>query len=234
MFAAVTSVALVGVQPQPVRVEAHVGTGRKEPFQLVGLPDAAVREAKERVRAAIASSAFEFPQRRVVVNLSPADLPKGGSAYDLPIALAILAAARLVRPGAANVVALGELALDGTVRSARGGLGAALVARDAGSRCVLPTAAAEEASVAHGVDVRAVADLAEAISVALGETRTRRCPSSCLSNTSWLRRRSAACWPSPAGRPNAGRRTAIPAGRLGRGLSGGNRTYKKQPTRKLS
>ena len=84
MNATVTSCALVGVEPRPVSVETHV-TGGKPVFVIVGLPDAAVREAKERVRAAFASSGYTFPQGRVVVNLSPADLPKAGSIYDLPI-----------------------------------------------------------------------------------------------------------------------------------------------------
>jgi magnesium chelatase family protein len=167
MFAAVTSVALVGVDPRPVRVEVHVG-GSTPSFSLVGLPDTAVREAKERVRSAVASSGFAFPNRRLTVNLAPADLPKAGSAYDLPIALGILAAARLVSPAAADVVAVGELALDGGVRTAREGIGAALVARRRSARCLLPAAAAAEA-VAVGADVRAVRSLAHAVAVALGD-----------------------------------------------------------------
>lgn len=168
MFATVLSTALVGVEPQRVRVEAHVGGG-KPAFVIVGLPDAAVREARERVRAALASSTFEFPGRRVVVNLSPADLPKAGTAYDLPIALGILAAARLIPPAAADVVALGELALDGSVRSVRGGLGAALVARDAGLPCLLPATAAGETAGRSELPVRAVRSLAHAVQVARGQ-----------------------------------------------------------------
>jgi len=91
MFASVTSAALVGVEPSPIRVEVHV-SGRTRGFTIVGLPDAAVREARERVRSAIASSGHEFPARWVTVNLAPADVPKVGSAYDLPIALGVLAA----------------------------------------------------------------------------------------------------------------------------------------------
>lgn len=167
MFAAVTSVALVGVDPRPVRVEVHVG-GSTPSFSLVGLPDTAVREAKERVRSAVASSGFAFPNRRLTVNLAPADLPKAGSAYDLPIALGILAAARIVPAAAADVVAVGELALDGGVRTAREGIGAALVARRQSTRCLLPLDAAVEAA-AVGADVRAVRSLAHAVAVALGD-----------------------------------------------------------------
>jgi magnesium chelatase family protein len=169
MFATVLSTALVGVEPQQVRVEAHVGGGGKPAFVIVGLPDAAVREARERVRAALTSSTYEFPSRRVVVNLSPADLPKAGTAYDLPIALGILAAARLIPPAAADVVALGELALDGSVRSVRGGLGAALVAKDAGRRCLLPTVAAVETAGRAELPVHAVRSLSHAVQVARGQ-----------------------------------------------------------------
>jgi magnesium chelatase family protein len=168
VFAAVTSVALVGIDPCPVRVEVHVGGGRSI-FQLVGLPDTAVREAKERVRAAVLSSGYPFPSRHLTVNLAPAEIPKAGSAYDLPIALAVLAASGMVPPGVTGVVALGELALDGGVRPARGGLGAGIVAAGTGLPCLLPPGSATEASVVRGAEVRVVRTLAEAVSVALGE-----------------------------------------------------------------
>ncbi|MFH2073306.1 MAG: magnesium chelatase domain-containing protein, partial [Actinomycetota bacterium] len=146
MFAAVTSVALVGIEPRPVRVEVHV-SGSKALFNLVGLPDTAIREAKERVRAALASSGYRFPNRRLTVNLAPADVPKAGSAYDLPIALGVLVASGSVPPSVAAVVALGELALDGEVRSARGGLAAGMVAAAANLPCVLPAGSAAEAGM---------------------------------------------------------------------------------------
>ncbi|MDH3397346.1 MAG: YifB family Mg chelatase-like AAA ATPase [Acidimicrobiia bacterium] len=169
MFAAITSVALVGVEPRPVRVEVHVGS--QEPrFALVGLPDTAVREAKDRVRAAMASSGFRFPSRRVTVNLAPADLPKVGSAYDLPIALGVLAASGAVPHAVTGVVALGELALDGSVREARGGLAAGFVARDMNLPCILTGMAAGQASMVKGAVVRSIGSLAEAVSVALGES----------------------------------------------------------------
>jgi len=151
-----------------VRVEVFVGGGPPK-FQLVGLPDAAVREAKERVRAAIQSSGFSFPGRRVVVNLAPADVPKGGSAYDLPIALGVLAASKAIPAVCAGVVALGELGLDGGVRTVRGGLGAAVVAGKAGLRCLLPPASAAEAAALGQVPVAAVGSLLEAVAVAAGE-----------------------------------------------------------------
>jgi len=168
MFAAVTSVALVGVDPVPIRVEVHVG-GSKPLFGLVGLPDTAVREAKERVRAALSSAGYPFPNRRITVNLAPADIPKAGSAYDLPIALGVLAASRVVPPGVGEVVALGELALDGVVRPARGALGAASVAAAAGRPCLVHPGSVGEAALVGGAEVRGVRSLGHAVAVALGE-----------------------------------------------------------------
>lgn len=167
MFAAVTSVALVGVEPRPVRVEVHIGGGSKK-FSIVGLPDAAVREAKERVKAAMAASSFTFPSREVIVNLSPADLPKAGSAYDLPIAIGVLAATKQVAEAATRIVTLGELALDGVVRPAVGSLGAAMVAANESLRCVLPYGVSTASTLAGTVDVVPAATLVEAIHGALG------------------------------------------------------------------
>jgi magnesium chelatase family protein len=180
MLGSVTSVAIVGVEPRPITVEAHVSGADREVFSIVGLPDTAVREAKERVRSALAGSGYEFPRRRVVINLSPADLPKGGAAYDLPIALAILIANDQMKAPETGLVALGELALDGAVRSVRGGLAAALVARRFGSRCLLPAGPAGEASVLAGVDVRSVDCLRSAALglVASPESRGGSTPSS--------------------------------------------------------
>ena len=93
MLASVNSVVLVGVEPRRLRVEVHVGGGKRL-TTIVGLPDTAVREAKERVAAALTASGYSMPKGRTVVNLSPADLPKSGSAYDLPIALAVMMATR--------------------------------------------------------------------------------------------------------------------------------------------
>ena len=178
MFSAVTSVALVGVEPRPVRVEVHI-TGGQPAIAIVGLPDVAVREARERVRAALVSSGFRFPARRVVVNLAPADIPKAGSAYDLPIALGVLAACGEAPPGAAGVVALGELALDGAVRAVRGGYGAALVARAGEKPCLLSPGSAVEACRVAGADVRAVLTLRDAVDVATGRAAPAPIPVGC-------------------------------------------------------
>jgi magnesium chelatase family protein len=124
----------------------------------------------------MASSGYSFPNRRVTVNLAPADLPKAGSAYDLPIALGVLAAARIVPYEVTQAVALGELALDGSVREARGGLAAGLLARDLDTRCVLAGTAAGQAALVSGAQVRSVASLPEAVTVAAGESDGRPVP----------------------------------------------------------
>ncbi len=163
MFATVTSCAVVGVEPWPISVEAHVGGGRPG-FAIVGLPDAAVREAKERVRAAFAASGFGFPRGRVVVNLSPADLPKSGAAHDLPIALGILAAQGTAQLGDGPVAALDELGLDGSLRPVRGILAATIMARRRSARCLVPA----NAGVAADDVVVPVVDLFHAVEVLAG------------------------------------------------------------------
>ena len=168
MFASIASTALVGVESRHVRVEVHATGSSKPSFSIVGLPDTAVREARERVLSALASSGYEVPTGRVIVNLSPADLPKAGSAYDLPIALGTLVATGKIEKQAGRVVALGELALDGTVRAVRGGLGAAIVARQLDLPCVLAPEAAGEADQIGGSTVRGATDLKEAVAVSLG------------------------------------------------------------------
>lgn len=159
---------MVGPEPHAVRVEAYVGRPR-EGFSLVGLPDTAIREARHRVKAALFASSYDFPNRAITVNLAPADLPKAGSAYDLPIALGVLAASRQVSNAVTQVVALGELALDGSLRPARGALAAALVARKRRVPVLVAPESAAEASAVPGVDVRVVRDLGEAVAAALGE-----------------------------------------------------------------
>ena len=135
-------------------------------FTIVGLPDTAVREARQRVWAALSSSGFRLKARSITVNLSPADLPKGGSAYDLPIALGLLAANGIVPVEAVDVVALGELALDGRIRPVIGGLGAALVAARTGRRCLLAEGTGD--AWAAGAEVVTVGDLIEAVAALNG------------------------------------------------------------------
>ncbi|MGH8957879.1 MAG: YifB family Mg chelatase-like AAA ATPase [Acidimicrobiia bacterium] len=171
MFAQAMSVAMVGAEPRPVRIEAHVGRPI-ESFSLVGLPDTSIREAKQRVKAAILSTGQDFPHRQITVNLSPADLPKAGSDYDLPIALGVLAASKVI-PSPARMIVAGELALDGTVRRSRWGIGAALLAVERGWPCLIAEADAPTAARVPGSKVFAIASLAEATSVIAGGSSPR-------------------------------------------------------------
>jgi magnesium chelatase family protein len=167
MFSSITSAAQIGVEARQVHVETHVASGRAA-FGIVGLPDTAVREATHRVRSAFANSGYRFPRgSHLTVNLAPAALPKSGPAFDLPIALSVLAAERLVPPATAHVVAVGELALDGKVRLSRNILAAARVARRLGRPLLIPRGGEEEAFLVDGVDVRAVDSLADAVDAAL-------------------------------------------------------------------
>lgn len=161
MYAAVTSVALVGGDVRPVEVQVHVGK-QTEAFKLSGLPDTAVREAKDRVRAAVASSGVHFPNRTVTVNLAPAHLPKSGTDFDLPIAIGVLAAAKEIpRPGRAIVV--GELALDGTVRAGAGSVGAAVLSARSGEPCLVAGAVAGEVAAVPGATVHGISSLVDAV-----------------------------------------------------------------------
>ncbi|QZI70929.1 YifB family Mg chelatase-like AAA ATPase [Pseudomonas protegens] len=162
-LAIIHSRAQVGVQAPAVSVEVHLANGLPS-LTLVGLPEAAVKESKDRVRSAILNAGFNFPPRRITLNLAPADLPKDGGRFDLAIALGILAASVQV-PALAldNLECLGELALSGAVRAVRGVLPAALAARKAGRTLLVPRANAEEACLASGLEVIAVDHLLEAV-----------------------------------------------------------------------
>src|SRR6187455_2290766 len=120
MLARLRTAAIYGVEACAVQVEVDVSFGMPV-FAMVGLPDASVRESRDRVRSAIRNSGFEFPPHRITVNLSPADVRKAGASFDLPIALGILAAqGTLKRRAAPDLLVLGELSLDGAIQSARG------------------------------------------------------------------------------------------------------------------
>src|SRR4051812_9998766 len=168
---------VLGVEPVPVLVEVDVSFGLPQ-FTMVGLPDASVRESRDRVRAAIRNCGFEFPLERVTVNLSPADVRKAGTSFDLPIALGVLAAAGLVeRRDVRDLLLLGELSLDGGVHPSRGVLPIAAAARRAGFRGILvPVPNAAEATVVGGIDVFPVSTLAEAVGVVNAPGAARRAP----------------------------------------------------------
>ncbi|WP_062297264.1 YifB family Mg chelatase-like AAA ATPase [Demequina maris] len=158
------SVVLTGLAGHVIDVEAHVARGLPA-FTIVGLPDASLAEAKDRVRAAVASSGVEWPRQRITVNLSPASLPKSGPATDLAIAVAVLAAARTLDAARAReLVLLGELGLDGRVRPVRGVLPAVAAAVEAGSpRVVVPAGNADEAALVAGATVDGAVALASVL-----------------------------------------------------------------------
>jgi len=162
-LAVVASRALAGIEAPEVTVEVHLGPGLPA-FHIVGLPDAEVREAKDRVRAALNHARFEFPARRITVNLAPADLPKDSSRLDLPIALGVLAASGQLAPEAlAGHEFAGELSLTGEVREVRGALAMALQARAVGRAFVLPAGNAPQAALAEGARILPAQSLLEVV-----------------------------------------------------------------------
>ncbi len=164
MLAQVRSAALRGIEAFAVAVEVDVSFGLPV-FAMVGLPDASVRESRDRVRAAIRNSGFEFPGHRITVNLAPADVRKAGASFDLPIAVAILAAAGIVpRLDPARVAIVGELSLDGAVLPTRGVLPVAIgLQRQGIDALLLPTTNAAEAAVVEALRVVPIATLADAV-----------------------------------------------------------------------
>src|SRR3954470_9190177 len=148
MLACVRSAAVFGIDAAPVNIEVDVSYGLPC-FTVVGLPDASVRESRDRIKSAIRNSGFQFPQHRIVVNLAPADVRKAGASFDLPIALGVLAACGVIaRRDVQDVLILGELSLDGGIQAARGVLPIAVAARRQRiAGLLLPIANAPEAAV---------------------------------------------------------------------------------------
>ncbi|MBK8321936.1 MAG: YifB family Mg chelatase-like AAA ATPase [Betaproteobacteria bacterium] len=165
---------LDGLAAPLVRVEAHVGNGLPA-FHVVGLAETEVKESRDRVRAALATSGFEFPQRRVTVSLAPADLPKESGRFDLPIALGILAATGQVPAGAfAELEFAGELALSGELRPIRGALAMAAASRRDGRAFVLPESSAREAALVPGAVLHPAKSLAAVCAHLTGHERLDR------------------------------------------------------------
>ncbi|MBI2882662.1 MAG: YifB family Mg chelatase-like AAA ATPase, partial [Candidatus Methylomirabilis oxyfera] len=164
MLAKVLSSAVLGVEAYLVDVEVDIAQGLPN-FNTVGLPDAAVKESRDRVRAAIKNCGFDFPARRITVNLAPADIKKEGACFDLPIACAILAAMGLIKPDRLQShLLLGELALDGGIRGVTGALPMAVAAaRTRLTGMVLPAENAPEAAVVEGIQVFGVETLPQVV-----------------------------------------------------------------------
>lgn len=168
MIAKVLSGAVLGLDGQIIDVEAAVSQGLPNTI-IVGLPDAAVQESKERVRAAIKSSSLSYPQGRVSVNLAPADVPKIGSQYDIPIALSILLAAETVQANTQGKLFLGELSLDGRIRRVSGVLPQVLAAQAAGiTEVYVPAANTPEALLVSGIKVYGLESLSELLAHLVG------------------------------------------------------------------
>jgi magnesium chelatase family protein len=164
MLSKVLSAAVLGIDAYIVTVETHL-EGQLPTIATVGLPDGAVKESKERVHAAIKNSGFTFPQKRVIINLAPADVKKVGTAFDLPIAIGILAASGAIPAADLNAyIILGELSLDGSLQSVRGALPIAMTIRaNQKQSIILPKQNAKEAAMAEGLNVFAVGSLREAV-----------------------------------------------------------------------
>lgn len=160
MLAKVTSGATIGLKSIPVTVEVDISSHSLPSFTIVGLPSKSVEESRERVRSAIKNSGAEFPSHRITVNLAPADLPKEGPAFDLPIALGILLASGQIQANVENLLLFGELSLDGTLRHTNGILPIALLAKEKGYKgFFLPEINAKEAAIVNGVKIYPVSSL---------------------------------------------------------------------------
>src|SRR3990172_11842812 len=164
MLSRVLSCATIGIEAYIVEVEVDIALGLPT-FSTVGLPDTAVKESKDRVKAAIVNTGFEFPVRRITVNLAPADIRKEGPFFDLPIAIGIIAAQGLIDENILkDYIILGELSLDGGVRHIKGALPMAVAARNSGKKgIILPKGNCEEAAVVQEIRVYPVSSLAESV-----------------------------------------------------------------------
>lgn len=162
MLSKIASYALVGLDGVPVEVETDINKGMVS-YELVGLPDAAVKESKERVYSAIRNSVLRFPVNKITVNLAPADIKKEGSQYDLPIAISLLVASEQLKAETGGIVMLGELALDGSLRAVTGILPVLISAKNRGfKKFIVPFGNANEASYIEGIEVYALKSLREA------------------------------------------------------------------------
>lgn len=164
MLSKVFSNATFGIDAYIIEVETHCEK-QLPGFTIVGLPDSAVKESRERVTAAIKNSGFEFPLKKITVNLAPADIKKEGSSFDLPIAIGLLAATdKIPKEKLSEIILLGELALDGTLRRVKGGLSIAVEAKKKGfKKIILPSDSVNEASIVDGIDVYGFKNLKEVV-----------------------------------------------------------------------
>ena len=169
MYAKTHTAAVLGITAFPVEIETHAENGLPQ-FVVVGLPDSAVRESKERVQTALKNSNILIAQKKYTINLAPADVRKEGSMFDLPMAIGVLMALGQINEEAMDSTALiGELAFDGSLRRARGVLPIVAMLQARGfSRLILPQANADEAAVIPGIDIYPVDDLRSAVELLTG------------------------------------------------------------------
>jgi len=162
--------AVFGIEATVVTIEVNMDTGIN--FHIVGLPDSAIKESQQRIDAALKNNGYRIPGKKITINLAPADVRKEGSAYDLPISIAMLAASdQLVSPSLDESIIMGELALDGELRPVRGALLMAVRAKESGfKRVILPFENVAEAGVVDGVEVYGVKHIRDVISFLSGET----------------------------------------------------------------
>ncbi|MBI5639610.1 MAG: ATP-binding protein [Nitrospirae bacterium] len=165
MLSKVLSASVVGIEAFSVEVEVDISNRGLPHFSMVGLPDAAVKESRDRVRASLKNIGFNFPLKQITVNLAPADLKKEGSAFDLPVAVGIIASEGLLEPEAlSGYLFTGELSLDGRIKPVRGALSMAIMVRDSGLKgIILPVENAPEAAVVRGVKVFGMKSLPEVV-----------------------------------------------------------------------
>jgi magnesium chelatase family protein len=171
MLFRVQSAAVFGIKAFPISVEVDLSSGRKLDFMTVGLPDTAVRESSERVKSALRNCGFVLPSQHITINLAPADLKKEGSAFDLPMAVGILGASGCVRAqNLSEFLFMGELSLDGSIRSVKGTLSMASMAREKGlNHLIVPEANAREAAVVDGVRTFPVKNLLQVVELLNGK-----------------------------------------------------------------
>lgn len=175
MFAKAKSLGIFGMNSFSVVVEADLSSGLPR-FDIVGLPDAAVKESRERVRASIKNCGFNFPVSRITVNIAPADVKKEGSVYDLPIAVAILKATGQIKADISDYAFIGELSLDGEVRGCNGVLPMLLKAReDCVGSVFVPYENKTEASVVNGIDIFPVKNIYEILNHLSNESAVSPC-----------------------------------------------------------
>ncbi|MDH4233166.1 MAG: YifB family Mg chelatase-like AAA ATPase, partial [Nitrospirota bacterium] len=171
MLSKVLSSSVIGIEAHTVEVEVDISSRGLPHFSMVGLPDAAVKESRDRVRAALKNIGFHFPLKQITVNLAPADLKKEGSSFDLPIAIGIIASEGLIDPECLKgYIFTGELSLDGKIKPVRGALSIALLARSLGLRgIILPAENAPEAAVVDNTRVFGIGNLPDVITFLRGE-----------------------------------------------------------------